>query len=142
MQLWCRNSNSTTLMQLHTCSEHCDIQQPTTQSCRKLQKCSPGALVLAKSAATAALTSASMEWLKPRRRASSKPLNRKVVCRSPLGMLQEPHCQSGPGPAPSCSMSKVCQHVHYILLYDQGMHLRCGRQTVRTANQLYNAAAC
>ena len=70
--------------------------------------------------ARSARTSASVSRFRPSRRASSKPLKRKVVCRSPLGMWQEPHCQLGPAPVPSCSkhnpqqrltscmMAKIC----------------------------------
>lgn len=65
------------------------------------QAFTPGADTFAVSSARAARTSASVSRFRPRRRASSKPLKRKVVCRSPLGMWQEPHCQLGPAPVPS-----------------------------------------
>ena len=84
------------------------------------QAFTPGADTSADSSARAARTSASVSRFRPRRRASSKPLKRKVVCRSPLGMWQDPHCQLGPAPVPSYSrfnpqqrltshkMAKVC----------------------------------
>ena len=75
------------------------------------QACTPGADVSAVSSARAARTSASVSRFRPRRRASSKPLKRKVVCRSPLGMWQEPHCQLGPAPVPSCSKHSPLQHL-------------------------------
>ncbi len=84
------------------------------------QAFTPGADTSAVSSARAARTSASVSRLRPSRRASSKPLKRKVVCRSPLGMWQEPHCQLGPAPVPSyskhnpqqrltsCKLARIC----------------------------------
>lgn len=83
----------------------------------------PGVDRRAASAANAARTCASVFRLKPKRRASSKPLKRNVVCKSPLGIWEAPQDQSGPGPAPSCTVSPKVHAWTELQAYDCASHL-------------------